>query len=70
MELEDNLDIFKGKKVKLVFQEPNDTRPKALTGTITSIERGLIIFTSSTGTGCIKTDFIIAIKPLGEGFNG
>lgn len=62
-----NLDMFIGRKIKLVFQEPNDTRPKALTVTVASIEMGLIIFKSSRGRGCVKTDFIIAIKPLEEG---
>jgi|GEM_PF-3746215 len=66
MKLGNKLDIFVGKGAKLVFQEPGDTRPKALTGTIISVEGGLIVFKSSQGIGCVKTDFIIAIKPLEE----
>jgi len=64
MEERENLDIFVGKQVKLVFQEPGDTRPKALTAKILSIKNNLVVFESFKGTGCVKTDFIIAIKPI------
>lgn len=64
MEVKNNLDIFVGHQVKLVFSEPGDIKPKALTAKIQAVENGLIIFESFKGIGCIKADFIIAIKPL------
>lgn len=66
MKLGTELDIFVGKDTKLVFQEPGDTRPKALNGTIISVENGLMVFKSPQGMGCVKTDCIIAIKPLSK----
>lgn len=66
MESSNNLNVFIGRDVKLVFQEPGDNKPKALTANIQSVENGLVVFESWKGIGCIKIDYIIAIKPLKE----